>query len=78
MFSGVFGSLLGEKASSSQSGGDRQKPFARGSKANGAGRPFLAYEKLTVVELKVKAKKYKIKKYSDMTKAQLIAALRKK
>jgi large subunit ribosomal protein L21 len=35
------------------------------------------YEKCTVVELKVKAKDAKVKGYSKMKKAELIAALRK-
>lgn len=74
MFSDVFGSLL--SSTQAQAGG-RRKPAPRGSKKNGAGRPFLSYEKLTLDELQAKAKKYKVK-YSGLTKAQLIAALRKK
>lgn len=79
MLSGVFGSLLNITGYEQQTGGGGKKKAApRGSKKNGSGRKFLAYEKLTLVELQAKAKKYKIKGFSGMSKTELIAALRKK
>lgn len=77
MFANVFGALLSGQPAPAQTGGARRKSAPRGSKKHGQGRPFLNYEKLTLAELQVKAKKYKIK-YSGLTKAELIAALRKK
>lgn len=79
----VVGMLLG--TAKSQDGGAKKKPAkkvahkgeqVRGNKKNGQGRAFLAYENLTVEQLQKKAKARGIK-YSGMTKAQLIAALRK-
>lgn len=87
MFANLFGSLLTGSSAASQTGGGKakakkaagkKKAAPRGSKENGAGRPFLAYEKLTVEELRAKARKYGITGYSAMSKKQLIAALRKK
>lgn len=76
MFSNVFGSLL-SSTGASQTGG-RRKAAPRGSQKNGKGKPFMGYEKLTLVELQKKAKKYKVAGYSKLTKTELIAALRKK
>ena len=72
MLSDVFGSLL---ASPKQDGG-RKKPAPRGAKKNGTGKPFMAYEKLTLEELQKKAKSRKLK-YSGLTKDKLIQLLRK-
>jgi hypothetical protein len=73
MMSGVFGTLL----SGEQKGGKKGLATApRGKAANGKGRKFLAYEKLTVAELQVKAKARGIK-FSGLPKASLIAKLRK-